>query len=81
MHNTLEGIVPVELSLCLKDLISKRHLTIEMLNQTIRYFNYTKHHYMEHYPQLIRKLGPLSMVTTMHASFPLNVQRVIRISS
>ncbi|XP_047186147.1 uncharacterized protein LOC118292452 [Scophthalmus maximus] len=41
LHDILEGIVPTELSLCLKDLIDKGYFTLEMLNQAIRYFNYT----------------------------------------
>lgn len=41
MHDVLEGIVPVELSLCLTDLIGKNYFTLHMLNQAIRDFNYT----------------------------------------
>lgn len=41
LHDILEGIVPAELSLCLTDLIGKRYFTRDMLNQTIRHFNYT----------------------------------------
>lgn len=38
LHDVLEGILPNELSLCLKDLIGKRYFTLDMLNQAIRYF-------------------------------------------
>lgn len=41
MHDILEGIVPLELSLCLTDLIGSSYFTLDMLNQVIRYFNYT----------------------------------------
>ncbi len=41
MHDLLEGIVPVELSLCLSDLISKGYFNLETLNQAIRSFTYT----------------------------------------
>ncbi|KAL2098287.1 hypothetical protein ACEWY4_007494 [Coilia grayii] len=41
LHDVLEGIVSAELSLCLIDLIGKRHFTFNMLNQTMRHFNYT----------------------------------------
>lgn len=41
LHDILEGIVPTELSLCLKDMIDKGYFTLEMLNQAIRHFNYT----------------------------------------
>lgn len=41
LHNVLEGIVPVEVSLCLTDLISKNYFTLDMLNDAIRSFSYT----------------------------------------
>lgn len=41
MHDLLEGIVPMELSLCLSDLISKGYFSLETLNQAIRSFPYT----------------------------------------
>ncbi len=41
MHDLLEGIVPVELSLCLSHLISKGYFNLEILNQAIRSFAYT----------------------------------------
>lgn len=41
LHDLLEGIVPTELFLCLKDLIGKRHFTLDTLNEAIRHFNYT----------------------------------------
>lgn len=41
LHDLFEGIVPTELSLCLKNLISKRYFTLDTFNQSIRQFNYT----------------------------------------
>lgn len=41
MHDVLEGIVPTELSLCLKDMIGKSYFTLDVSNRAIRYFNYT----------------------------------------
>ncbi len=41
LHDILEGIVPVELSLCLTDLIGKTYFTLDMLNQAIRCFKYS----------------------------------------
>ena len=38
LHDVLEGIVPVELSLCLADLISKKYFTLEELNSEIQSF-------------------------------------------
>lgn len=35
-----EGVIPVELSLCLKDLISKGFITLEGLNHAIKKFPY-----------------------------------------
>lgn len=40
LHNLLEGIVPVELSLCISDLISKKYFTLETLNHAINTFAY-----------------------------------------
>lgn len=40
MHNLFEGIVPRELSLCIKSLISKRYFTIDELNSIIESFPY-----------------------------------------
>lgn len=37
----IEGIVPAELSLCLKDLINKKYISLESLNRAIRQFPYT----------------------------------------
>lgn len=54
LHDILEGIVPTELSLCLKDLIDKGYFTLEMLNQAIRNFNYT-FTYKTDRPQIIGK--------------------------
>lgn len=41
MYDVLEGIVPIELSLCLEDLMDKRYFTIDLLNQAIRCFKYS----------------------------------------
>lgn len=40
LHNLLEGIIPCEVSLCLKDLIKKKFFTLEMLNAAIKDFPY-----------------------------------------
>lgn len=41
MHDVLEGIVTIELALCLKALIGKTYFTLDVLNHAIKYFNYT----------------------------------------
>lgn len=41
LHDLLEGIVPLELALCLKALISKGIISLEALNDTIKHFPYT----------------------------------------
>lgn len=41
LHDLLEGIVPVELALCLTVLVSKKYFTIENLNKCIAKFPYT----------------------------------------
>jgi len=41
LHDFLEGIVPVELSLCLKNLITKKSVSMDSLNKAIRQFPYT----------------------------------------
>lgn len=41
LHDLLEGIVPIELALCLKALISKRLISLETLNDAIKQFPYT----------------------------------------
>lgn len=38
LHDLLEGVIPVELSLCLKCLISKGFITLEVLNDCIKSF-------------------------------------------
>lgn len=38
LHDVLEGIVPIELSLCLADLISKNNFTLDELNSEIQGF-------------------------------------------
>ncbi|XP_049330956.1 uncharacterized protein LOC125799085 isoform X2 [Astyanax mexicanus] len=40
LHDLLEGIVPVELCLCLKTLIGKKYFTLEELNTAIQRFPY-----------------------------------------
>ncbi|KAM9354907.1 sterile alpha motif domain-containing protein 3-like [Pholidichthys leucotaenia] len=40
MHDLLEGIIPVEMSLCINDLISKKYITLESLNKVIKHFPY-----------------------------------------
>lgn len=41
LQDVLEGIVPVEVSLCPTELISQKRFTLDMLNEAIRSFNYT----------------------------------------
>lgn len=41
LHDLLEGIVPVELSLCLKKLISNKYFTLDELNTAIQSFPYS----------------------------------------
>lgn len=43
LHNLFESVVPVELSLCISDLISKKYFTLETLNHAIKYFAYAFH--------------------------------------
>lgn len=52
LHDLLEGIVPVELSLCISDMISKMHFTIETLNHAMKTFEYAFHDKTDQ-PQLI----------------------------
>lgn len=40
LHDTLEGIVPSELSVCLKELITKKYFTLDTLNKCIKSFPY-----------------------------------------
>lgn len=40
LHDLLEGIVPVELSLCISNMISKKYFTIDTLNYAIKAFEY-----------------------------------------
>lgn len=54
MHDLLEGIVPIELSLCLKDLIDKRYFTLNSLNRAIRRFKYSMSDQTDR-PQVIGK--------------------------
>lgn len=41
LHDLLEGVVPAELALCLKALISKGYFSLETLNVAIKQFPYT----------------------------------------
>ncbi|KAL1273015.1 hypothetical protein QQF64_028877 [Cirrhinus molitorella] len=41
LHDVFEGIVPVELSLCIKDLVAKKYITLDVLNHAIKSFPYT----------------------------------------
>lgn len=41
LHDFLEGIIPAKLSLCLKDLITKKYVSLDSLNKAIRQFAYT----------------------------------------
>lgn len=40
LHDFLEGVVPVELALCLQSLISKRCVSLDSVNKAIRNFPY-----------------------------------------
>lgn len=40
LHDLFEGIVPVELSLCISDLISNKYFSLETLNHAIKTFPY-----------------------------------------
>lgn len=40
MHDLLEGIIPIEMSLCIKDLISKKYISLDSLNKAIKHFPY-----------------------------------------
>nr|XP_055032090.1 uncharacterized protein LOC129420928 isoform X1 [Misgurnus anguillicaudatus] len=40
LHDLLEGVVPVEMALCLRKLIGKRYFTLESLNSAIKQFPY-----------------------------------------
>lgn len=41
LHDVFEGVVPVELSVCLKDLMAKKYITLDVLNEAIKTFPYT----------------------------------------
>ena len=41
LHDFLEGIVPFELALCIKDLIKNKYITLEVLNCAIKEFPYS----------------------------------------
>lgn len=41
LHDFLDGLIPAELSLCLKDLIAKKYVSLDSLNKAIRQFPYT----------------------------------------
>ena len=40
LHDFFEGVIPVELSLCLKNFISKGYITLDRLNSLINSFPY-----------------------------------------
>jgi hypothetical protein len=40
LHDLLEGVVPVEVALCLQDLIGKRYFSLDTLNGAIKQFQY-----------------------------------------
>lgn len=40
LHDLLEGIVPVELSLCIQEMIRLKYFTLEYLNRKIVSFHY-----------------------------------------
>lgn len=40
LHDILEGIVPIELSLCIADLVAKKCITLEVINEAIKTFPY-----------------------------------------
>ena len=40
LHDFFEGIVPFELALCLKDLIAKKYITVDSLNEALATFDY-----------------------------------------
>lgn len=54
LHDLLEGVVPLELALCLKGLISKGYFTLEVLNAAIKQFPYAFSD-RTNQPQLITK--------------------------
>lgn len=54
LHDLLEGIVPIEVALCLKALISKKLISLEALNDAIKQFPYT-YSDRTNQPQLIPK--------------------------
>lgn len=64
MHDLLEGIVPGELALCLKVLISNGYFSLETLNQAIKQFPYTFSD-KTNQPQLVRKNFYLSTMATI----------------
>lgn len=41
LHDFLEGVVPVELALCLQSFIAKKYVTLDSVNEAIRKFPYT----------------------------------------
>lgn len=55
LHDLLEGVVPLELALCLKGLISKAYFTLEVLNAAIKQFPYAFSD-RTNQPQLIKEL-------------------------
>lgn len=41
LHDLLEGIVPIELCLCIAELVAKKYITLELVNEAIRSFPYS----------------------------------------
>ena len=54
LHDFFEGVIPVELALCLSDLVSKGYFTLAKLNHIIRSFPY-KHSDKVNKPKVVRK--------------------------
>lgn len=40
MHDLMEGVIPIEMSLCINDLVSRKLISLESLNQAIKQFPY-----------------------------------------
>lgn len=62
LHDVLEGIVPVELSICLSDLNASKYLTLNDLNDRIASFPFqflTKLTDLRHYKQTSQKKGTI----------------------
>ena len=51
LHDLLEGVIPSELCLCIKEMITKKFFTLEMLNSAITKFPYTHSDKTNHWRQ------------------------------